>query len=283
MGQFNDPTISGIVSEGMRQALGRAATSGEVARGLDIWIPEIHGDIWFGSNTHKLIETTTMVLLQEGQQVYDLPSDCESVIDLTVLDGAARGTLQSATASTATLAATDTAPATARIGRELITLSGIGSGQRRTIYGWTAPQATSLSANWSTLPTSSTTYLVADIYKEVRKMLEDAFLQESDRTMRDRPNRWVQHARTYAVFPVPDQIYPLLIRYWVALARIDIASTAMTDLLKTWRSLYHQGIFVKTLRDEDDARYDKEEATYRGMISVITGKSAQSGLLTPDT
>ena len=276
-----NPTASGIVSEAMRQALGRAATSGEVARGLDVWIPEIHGDVWFGSSSHKLVETTAVVLATKGTQVYDFPSDCDQIIDITVLDGTARDTLQSATASTATLVSSDNANENARIGRELVLLSGTGSGQRRTMLGWTAPQATALSANWSTVPVSTTTYLVADTYTPLSEAVGDAWNAESDRTLLDRPTAYLESGRTYAIRPVPDKIYPLLVRYWIDLQKVDLASTAFTDLLRTWRSLYNQGIFVKTLRDEDDMREPQEFVRYQGMISRVTGKSSQSGFITP--
>lgn len=283
MAQWPDPTASGIVSEAMRTALGRAATSGEVARGLDVWIPEIHGDIWMGAPTHRLVETSTLVLLTEGRQLYDFPSDADSLISLTILDGAARDTMQSATASTATLVSTDSAPSTARIGREIVTLSGTGSGQRRTIYGWTAPQITSMNENWTTTPTNSTTYVVVDDYKVLDKMVEDRWLREPDRTERDKPKTWLRETRQYRIRPVSDKTYPLIIRYWIDLQKLDLASTAFTDCLRTWRSLYTQGIFVKTLRDEDDARKDGEFQIYQGMIGRITGKGAQSGFLTPDS
>ena len=122
---------------------------------------------------------------------------------------------------------------------------------------------------------------MAEEYKPVMKMLGDTFLNESDRTMRDRPKHYLETGRQYALFPLPDKTYPLLVRYWIDLQKLDVASTAFTDLLRTWRSLYHQGIFVKTLRDEDDARKDIEFAIYQGMISRVTGKSSQSGFITP--
>lgn len=283
MAQWPNPTASGLVAEAMRTALGRAATSGEVARGLDVWIPEIHGDIWMGAPTHRLLETSTLVLLTEGRQLYDFPSDADSLISLTLMDGAARNTMQSATASTATLAAADSASSAARIGREIVTLSGTGAGQRRTIYGWTAPTITSMNENWTTTPDSTTTYVIVDDYKSLAKMVEDRWLREPDRTERDKPRTWVQEGRQYRIRPVPDKTYPLIVRYWIDLQKLDLASTAFTDCLRTWRSLYTQGIFVKTLRDEDDSRKDTEFAIYQGMIARLTGKGAQSGFLTPDS
>lgn len=271
---------SGIVREGMRRALGRAPISGEVVRGHDIWFPELLNEIWGlkpGEATHRLIEQTAVIRLTEGSQRFDLPVDFAEPISLTVLDGTARDTMQSATSTTATLVSTDTTDSTSRIGRRLVTLSGTGAGQLRTILGWTAPQVTSMDSPWTTTPNSTTTYLVADTDVRLTPLGADELERYSDTTFRDRPAKYRLIASTFDVFPVPDKIYPLLLRYWVNMVRLDLASAAYQRLLTDWQAVHIQGIYVKTLLDEQDTLYESQYRIYRDMIAAL--KTTRSGLL----
>src|SRR3989304_5866674 len=68
-----------LIVEGMKRALGRTPSSGEQARALDHWFPEIKNDIWFDDGgSHALLETDALMLLTEGTHIYSLPSDFDS-------------------------------------------------------------------------------------------------------------------------------------------------------------------------------------------------------------
>lgn len=264
----------------MRRALGRAPTSGEVSRGLDRFFQEVTNEIWLSpGGSQRLLQSETLVLLTEGAQRYDLPTDYAELLDLTVLDGTDRDTLQSATSTTATLAATDATEPEGRIGRELVTLSGTGSGQKRTIFGWTAPQATSLSAPWTTTPGASTTYVVVDTYRKLDPLAGGELESFTNRTSRERPTKFRVTGTSYDVWPVPDKTYPAILRYWINLTRLDWNSSAFDRVLTDWQTLLTQGVYVKTLLDEQDTLYDGQFAVYLNMIRQLVGKGTRDGFL----
>src|SRR3989304_3784691 len=63
-----------LIIEGMKRALGRTPSSGEQARALDAWLPEIKNDIWFDDGaSHELLETDALILLTEGAQPCRIP------------------------------------------------------------------------------------------------------------------------------------------------------------------------------------------------------------------
>src|SRR3989304_2288995 len=179
-----------LIQEGMKRALGRAASSGEQARALDQWLPEIKNDIWLDDGgSHKLLEADVLLLLTEGTHIYDLASDFESPKSFSILDGDVRDTAQSGTSTTITLASTDSSEEEGRIGKEIVLLSGTGSGQKRQITGFnTSTKAATVDSAWSTIPNSTTGYLIVSEYIPFRLVDPDTFAKITDRTRRDRPD-----------------------------------------------------------------------------------------------
>ena len=60
------PSGLSLIQEGMKRALGRTASSGEQARALDFWLPEIKSDIWGDDGgSHRLLESDALLLLTE--------------------------------------------------------------------------------------------------------------------------------------------------------------------------------------------------------------------------
>lgn len=279
------PSGLSLIQEGMKRALGRTASSGEQARALDFWLPEIKNDIWMDDGgSHQLLESDTLLLLTEGTHIYDLVSDFEAPKSFSLLDGDVRDTAQSGTSNTITLASTDSSEEDGRVGKEIVLLSGTGSGQKRQITGFnTSTKAATVDSAWSVIPDSTTGYLVVSEYVPFRLIDPSSFAKITDRTDRDRPESGMIWNDQLYVQKVPDKTYPLLYQYWVNILKVDVADTneRHQKMLSNWRSLFQEGIFVKTLQNEDDARYTSELLVYRDMISRVTQRSQQMGRVEP--
>ena len=274
-----------LIIEGMKRALGRTPSSGEQARALDAWLPEIKDDIWFDEGTsHELLETDALILLTEGTHIYNLPTDFDAPKSFVVLDGDIRETAQAGTTNTITLISTDSSEEEGRIGKEIVTLSGTGSSQKRQITAFnTTTKVATVDSAWSTNPNSTTEYLIVTEYHPLNIVDLTTFNRTTSRTERERPEMGtIWHDKLYIQL-VPDKTYPLPYQYWVNIMQTDIADTNAThqDMLKMWRSLFTQGFFVKTLQNEDDDRYIPELTLYRDMISKITQRTQQMGHVKP--
>lgn len=279
------PSGLSLIQEGMKKALGRTASSGEQARALDNWLPEIKNEIWLDDGgSHKLLEADDLILLTEGTHLYNLASDFDSPKSLVILDGDVRDTAQSGTATTIRLASADGAESAGRIGKEIVTLSGTGSGQKRqiTAFNTTTKDATVDSA-WSVRPDSTTQYLVVSEYVPLLLIDPTTFAKITDRTHRDRPESGMIWNDQIYVQKVPDKTYPLWYQYWVNILKVDIAdtNTRHQKMLSNFRSLFTEGVFVKTLQNEDDARFTSEYLIYRDMISKVTQRAHRMGRIEP--
>jgi len=269
----------------MKRALGRAASSGEQARALDQWLPEIKNEIWLeDGGSHKLLEASALLLLTEGTHVYSLASDFDAPKSFVVLDGDVRDTAQGGTATTITLSADDSSESEGRVGKEIVTLSGTGSGQKRQITALnTTTKAATVDSAWSVIPDSTTGYLVASHYQPFYITDPRTFDKITDRTDRERPTTGMIWNDQLYVQKVPDKTYPMVYEYWANILKVDLADTNEThqQLMANWRSLIVEGIFTKTLQNEDDMRYPTALTVYRDMISKLTHRSQQTGVVEP--
>ena len=268
----------------MKRALGRAASSGEQARALDLWLPELKNDIWIDEGgTHKLLESDDLILLTEGTHIYNLVSDFDSPKSFSILDGDVRDTAQSGTATTIRLASTDSSESAGRIGKEIVIVAGTGSGQKRQITGFNTTTKDATVSAWSTLPNSTSQYLIVSEYQPFYILDSSTFAKITDRTHRDRPRSGMIWNDQLYVQKVPDKTYPLWYQYWVNILKVDVAdtNTRHQNMMANWRSFFVQGIFLKTLQNEDDTRAIAETLMYRDMLSKITSRSGRMGRVEP--
>jgi len=269
----------------MKRALGRAASSGEQARALDQWLPEIKDDIWLDDGgSHKLLEAETILLLTEGTHIYDLPDDFDSPKSLSILDGDERKTAQSGTVNTITLVSTDSSESEGRVGKEIVTIAGTGSSQKRQITAFnTTTKVVTVDSNWAVIPDSTTQYLIVSHYVPFFIVDPTTFAKITDRTDRDRPESGMIWNDKLYIQKGPDKTYVLWNQYWANILKVDLADTNAThqEMLANWRSLFVQGFFTKTLQNEDDTRADAQFLIYNNMISKITHRSQRTGRVEP--
>src|SRR3972149_910483 len=279
------PSGLSLIQGAMKRALGRAASSGEQARALDQWLPEIKDDIWFvEGGSHNILEASALIVLTEGTHIYSLASDFDSPKAFTILDGDGRETAQAGASSTITLVATDSSESAGRIGKEIVLIAGTGSGQKRQITGFnSSTKVATVDSAWATIPNSTTEYLLVSQYQPFHLIEPKSFSKITDRTDRDRPTSGMIWKGQLYVQKVPDKTYVLWYQYWANILKVDGADTSEIhqDMLANSRSLIVQGIFAKTLQNEDDARRNTELLVYNDMITKLTHRSQQSGAVEP--
>jgi hypothetical protein len=86
-------------------------------------------------------------------------------------------------------------------------------------------------------------------------------------------------SQEYLLYPIPDDgPYGLLNRYFMDISKLDEAGDLFIQLLREWRSLWLQGVAVKTMQRFDEDRYQSELNVYQAML---TGLANQTCMIKP--
>lgn len=269
----SNPTLDGIVTEGLKLSGERDPSTALINRAKTEWIPEIKNDIWKRLKKPKVLQIVSHGVISRGRSRYSYPADYSSDLTLTFLDGTRSGTAQGGAAGYIDLAASEDAADGELIGLEILITSGTGVASLSQITGYdnTTKRAT-VTPDFRTAPASGSTYLV--ITREI--------------PIEQRPVTDYEHLRRLGMgeprffFPIGDEdygefsldtppakLYGARLRYYANIMRIDVDSTVMTTLYREWESLWKQGIFAKMLKSVDDDRAMAEWSSYQREIAVI--------------
>lgn len=258
----SDPTVNGIIVEGMREGGQYTVTNGSAAHTAfkENQFQTIKSELWAACKTDKLLETEVCKIASAYTSLISLPTDFDSEIRVFVFDGDGpqRGTAQAGGAATITLAADYTANEGDIAGRYIFITGGTGSGQFEQILDYNdSTKVLTVTANWTTQPDSTSTYLIGTYHQT---------LNRADYTKPATPNarpRWYSRIGTNLyVYPAGDKVYPLLIQYRANLTRLDDAGTLFVKHLRERRSLWIAGIKYKTAERYDDDRAAKWKAEW---------------------
>lgn len=269
------PTTLSVVADAMNQAihtLNATSTSPVVLNNAASFLENVKVQLWASSTTDKLLETTAIVLTAAGSSAVTLPADFDHETEVRVYDGPEdthRGTLQAATSTAVQLASTFSQDPDSLLGSWVFTLSGMGAGQGGQIatYSETTKWA-SLDSTFSTVPTSTTTYVVATHWWPLTKVDQPRGFQ-----FNGPPTIYRMVATTTYVQPPSDQIYPARIFYGANLMRLDDSSFTFTNHLRQRRYYWLQGLKVETMAQFDDDRYETELGKWQVVLANYAGKN----------
>lgn len=269
------PTSTTIVTEAWK-LFGKAnPTTSEITRGTDYGLEIVKSDLSDQGYEWDFARTVSFQPTLVGVSSYQAPTDYAKLIYTKVYDGARRGTAQSVTANTITLAANDSGQSETVGKKVAITGATLGSGQCLQIksYNTSTKQAT-LEANWDTTPTGTITYLVVDDETEIKfeTVYDKAKLKLT--SIAGKPTM-VYHLADSAegdfVFDrTPDKLYVVEFMYYADLLKIDLTATLYNRILRLLNGLFIQGVFVWCL--QDDARYATEYKKYEMKLSRTAAK-----------
>ncbi len=269
------PTQATLITEALAMA-GERNPSSAITTRAGLWFEEIKNDIWRKEKKLKSLQQTCYAILQKGQARYSFPSSFSSEISMTILDGNRTGTAQAGTASSITLAASETAGDADLIGKEIIVTSntGIGSFGQIVAYSSSSKLAT-VVPDFQTAPDSTSTYMIIDNEYELEQRHIGDFKQ-FQQSFLDRPRKYFPLGdEDYGEFILncpPDKLYGARIRYYVNIMTLDNSGTLYATLLQQWRNIWLQGIIYRRLRDADDSRSNDEFTKYRGELQSLINR-----------
>jgi len=278
------PTLVTITTEAIKKA-GYTSTSSSqyatlLARAQSDWIEEVKWDIWSVCKKLTALQKISIQGITKGKSIYPLPTDFSSHISATLMYGATTGTAQAGAATSITLAASD-ASTSAIIGKEIVTTGGTGANQINQITAIdTATKVATVAYTWATNPASDTTYRIVDYYCPMteapvwdydnRSMAQSQVRPEYFHIKGDNDNGEI-------IIDTPDDSYSLKIRYYADLMRLDLDSSTdstIVQIYRRYRNVFTQGVFVKCLQSQDDARYKTEANIYGNLLQALQARES---------
>lgn len=268
------PTLVSLTTEGLKKAGYTSPSSTLLTRAQDQWMEEIKNDIWEIVKTLTFLQTSIVQILTNGRSRYSMPTDFSSGLTIEILDGRVRGTAQSGSTSSITLAASDIS--TDITGSEIVVTAGTGQNSisRVTAFNTTTKVAT-LSPTW-VAPDSNSSYMIIDTtYPLIQKPIWE--LRNSLAITRGIPSHYYPVGDNddgeFELYPIPYQadshVMACRLTYYADLMELDLAGTLIGTLYKRWRNIFIQGVLVKALQERFDDRTNTEMTVYSSMLKLL--------------
>lgn len=279
------PTSTTIVAEALAKA-GESSPSAALTTRGNLWLEEIKNDIHTKTKTLKSLQKTRGIVFNKGQSIYSMPSDFagQGEISVKVLDGANTGTLQTAGASSATLASSFSATEDFMIGKELLITSGTGVNESGQITAWdNTTKVATVAAAWGTTPLTGDGYLVVETYRDLKEgpvwnYDKSLYSMTKRKPFEFYPAGDVDYGEIILDAP-PDKAYGGMIRYYVNIMTVDLASTLISTLYQKYRNLWLQGVYARRLQDIDDDRASREMQGYYSLLQAMVASETYGNSL----
>jgi len=268
------PTVAQIVTEALKRAGRTTPTSTQITDATNNQLQEVKADIMLACPTHPSLKATATAVSQPGQQRYFVPDDFNEMDSITLLDGPEewRGLARGGTPDTITLASTFSANSLDVLGKYILLTDGPGFTQYRQILNYTdSTKVLYVDVDWSPTPTAATSYQVVTMHSTLWPLAIRTELDRIDNpTTLGTPRQAALQGEEFLLYPVPERAsYGLVSRYFVDLSMLDEAKPLFLRLLREWRSLWVQGIAVKSMQRYDEDRYQLELSVYTKMLDLL--------------
>ena len=275
-----NPTPTSIVTEGLKRAGRTTPSTTQILDALANQLQEVKADIMLAAPTHSNLMSTNTTVTTRGLQRYAIPDNANELASINLLDGPDewRGTAQGSATFTITLASSLQATDAELAGKYIIITGGTGIESYRQILSYVpATHVATVDLDWVSFPTATSTYLIA---QRTLQLWPYDTRAEFDRietvTALGVPAVASVYNQEFLLYPVPDKsTYGLVNRCWVDLGLLDEDDDLFIQLLREWRSLWIQGVAVKSMQRYDEDRYQGELSVYKTMLDLLSSQTCQ--------
>jgi hypothetical protein len=268
------PSVTTIVTQALKRAGRTSPTAAQITEASEHAIQEVKSDIAIVAPTHPNLLVTATTVTTKGLQRYAFPDDYHQPYSLMLLDGPEewRLTVQDSTATSVTLPSSISLEERDIVGKYILVTSGDGAEEYREVISWdNTTKVATVEAPWEEQPVAGSTVLIVNAYTKLWPMsatVDFDSIQHS--TGIGKPRVAAENGLEYLLYPVPDlSTYGILTRYYVDLSKLDEDGTTFRQLLREWRSLWIQGIAVKSMQRFDEDRYQLELGVYNTMLTAL--------------
>ena len=254
-----NPSTYSLVADAMNQAihtLNATSSSAVVTNNALAYLDNVRMQLWGASTYDRLLDTTSVLLTATGSSTVALPTDFDHETELRIFDGPSenRGCVQAATSTAIQVGTEFSADVNGVVGSWVFILGGTGSAQEAQIASYNdSTKWATMQAAFSTTPDTTSTYLIASQWWDLRRLDYWAGTHYNQR-----PSHYRLVSTTCYVMPPADQVYPIRIYYGANLTRVDDNGFVFIRHMRERRAYWIQGLRVETLRQFDDDRYASE-------------------------
>lgn len=279
----SDPTVASIVTEGIKRGGRTTPNAVQIAAATEHQFREVKADITQRSARHHSLETQYVQKTFAGQSRYTWPVDADEIRSVTIVsapvEGVWQGSAASGGASNITLNASFNQQSDDVVGKFIYLLEGNGANEFRQVIAYNnGTKIASVDRAWTTQPINGTYYLIGTQHNKLYSFDKPwGYDILSAPFMRGLSTHAAPVGRELWLNTAPDAIYALWWDYWANLDRLDEAETVLIRHLREHRSLWIQGVAVKTMQRFDEDRYQVELQVYNDMLIAYAGYSAGVG------
>jgi len=246
------PTVDSICMEALRRAGYEDISASLLSRAKEEWLEEVKIDI-ASRKDWRTLEIKSALISSANIQKYPYPSGAQKILDIRFYDGEAKGTVQTGTDSSITLASDETISEEIAEGKLIFITGGTGKSQYSRIIDYDEDtKIATISPSWTTIPDNTSTYMIATIerslsfrsYKTIKAIASTGY-----------PSLYGFYDEEIYFAPIPDDsTYAFLIKYLADVTLLDLDSPDHSRLLREWRPALILGVCSKALHNNDDAQ-----------------------------
>jgi hypothetical protein len=238
----------------------------------------VKSDIASKSSRHEALATNTITTVFPGVQRHTWPTDAQYIRSASVLSGPEKweGVATAGGNGQITLAVTVDEDPLALRGKYIALTSGTGANQIRQISSYdNATKLAFVVDNWTTNPINGTTYKIVDQHTLLWKMDKgtqwSALVTPGDN---GRSYQAAMQGRELWLERAPETLYILWWDYWAHLDYLDNAGAVFLRHLRSYYSLWSQGVTAWLCQRYDEDRYQTELAIYDDLLKAYAAESA---------
>lgn len=283
----SDPTIASIVTEALKRAGRTTPSSTQISDATTHQFREVKSDINTKTGLLPELLTQSITGMAFGGSVYSWPVPAQDIASLQLIEfpetGSYRDTCSGGTTTTITLSLGLNIDLRAIQGRYVFVVLGTGAGSFGQIVSWdntTKVAVIDTTLGWrgaGVTPVSGDTYVLENSRWKIWDRDRQFFDSEIAPYTLSRPYGVTMIGRNVQLFPTPNSQSVLLWTYWSNLDYLDETGVVFTRHLRTYRSLWVQGIAVKCMQRYDEDRYQSELGVYLDMLTAYESLASNVG------
>lgn len=278
----SNPTIASIVTEALKRAGRTTPSATQISDATEHQFREVKTDISLKAALCMELQTKTIDLVYKSYSLVNWPTDAEAIRAISLVsypdEGYYRDAAVAVSGNFVTLDPLFDQEEDEVLGHMIYFPSGgaVAWGQ---IYGYNNSTKVVEVANWvGTPPTAGREYII----ETERHKLWDRdkpvwYTTEPTPFALGTPRYAIMTGRSIDLYPVPDRRSVLIWDYWYQLDQLDDESAVLLRHIRTYRSLWIQGIAVKCMQRYDEDRYMSELGVYQDMLAAYAGLASTVG------
>lgn len=268
---LSTPTATTICTEAFNLSGISSPTHSQLSRAESEWFELVL--LYIASlKDWDILKETKIAILNAYEQRIAVPVDFENMLEITFCDGTHKGTAQAGTASNITLETTEDISEGDAKGKQIFITGGTGvRGMARIIALDETTKIASICPNWSTNPDDTSTYMIADLERDLKYVRHEAMkIVTSNGSVVN-----VTYFEGELYFdPIPDlATYAVIMRFVTHISQIDTSSSRYTNILAKWRNALVAGVREYVLKDKNDKRAKSAGVDYAIAIKSLKGQA----------